>query len=166
MEMLVACHERVQRSLDLMVRLQRHVLETGCDAQAQSAARDVLRYFDVAAPLHHEDEELHVFPALLAGPDASLRQLAGELIDDHRRMEAAWSAARAALTAIAQDTSGTLQLSALQTAALDDFGGLYAQHIAREEGSAYPGALAQLTATDLQHMSRDMMARRGVRSPA
>lgn len=166
MEMLVACHERVQRSLDLMERLQQHVRVTGCDAQAHSAARDVLRYFDVAAPLHHQDEELHVFPPLLAGPDAALRELAGELIDDHRRMEIAWGAARAALTAIAQDTSGTLQLSVAQTAALAHFGGLYTQHMAREEGLAYPGALVQLTAADLQHMSQDMMARRGVRSPA
>jgi hemerythrin-like domain-containing protein len=166
MDMLVACHERVQRSLDLMARLQQHMLATGCDAQARSAARDVLRYFDVAAPLHHQDEELHVFPALLIGPDAALRALAGELIEDHRRMDAAWVAARAALVEIAQDITGALQLSATQTAALDQFAGLYAQHIVREEGLAYPGALAQLSADDLQRMSQDMMARRGVRTPA
>jgi hemerythrin-like domain-containing protein len=166
MAMLVACHERVQRSLDLMARLQQHMLATGCDEQARSAARDVLRYFDVAAPLHHQDEELHVFPALLIGPDAALRQLASELIDDHRRMEAAWGAARAALVEIAQDITGALQLSATQTAAMDQFAGLYAQHIVREEDLAYPGALAQLSADDLQRMSQDMMARRGVRTPA
>jgi hemerythrin-like domain-containing protein len=166
MEMLVACHERVQRSLDLMARLQQHLLATGCDEQARSAARDVLRYFDVAAPLHHQDEELHVFPALLVGPDAALRELAGELIEDHRRMEAAWGAARAALAEIAQGMTGALLLSAEQTAALDHFAGLYTQHIVREEGLAYPGALAQLSATDLQRMSQDMMARRGVRVPA
>jgi hemerythrin-like domain-containing protein len=162
MEMLVACHERVQRSLDLMARLQQHVLATGCDDQARSAARDVLRYFDVAAPLHHQDEELHVFPVLLVAPDLALRQLASELIADHRRMEAAWVVARAVLLAIAQDTTGTLQLSTAQTVALADFAGLYAQHIVREEGLAYPGALAHLSAVDLQTMSQDMMARRGV----
>jgi hemerythrin-like domain-containing protein len=162
MEMLVACHERVQRSLDLMARLQQHVLATGCDEQARAAARDVLRYFDVAAPLHHQDEELHVFPVLLVGQDAALRQLACELIDDHRRMETAWVAARAALLAIAEDTTGELQLSAAQMAALAYFTGLYAQHIVREEGLAYPGALALLSAADLQIMSQDMMTRRGV----
>jgi hemerythrin-like domain-containing protein len=162
MDMLVACHERVQRSLDLMARLQQHMLATGCDAQARSAARDVLRYFDVAAPLHHQDEELHVFPVLLGGPDTELRQLACELIDDHRRMEVAWVVARVVLLAIAQDTTGVLHLSPTQTAALADFAGLYAQHIVREEGLAYPGALAQLSAVDLQRMSQDMMTRRGV----
>lgn len=32
-----------------------------------------MRYFGLAAPLHHQDEELHLFPPLLAGPDAALR---------------------------------------------------------------------------------------------
>jgi hemerythrin-like domain-containing protein len=164
MEMLVACHERVQRSLDLLDRLQQHVRASGCDAQARSAARDVLRYFDLAAPLHHQDEELHVFPALLSGPDVALRQLAGALIADHRRMETAWAAAREVLVAIAQDAAGTLRISAAQTTALSDFAALYDLHIEREEALAYPAALARLSATDLQRMSQDMMARRGVRS--
>jgi hypothetical protein len=64
--MLEACHERVQRTLALLARLRVHVREQGADENARQAARDVLRYFDMAAPLHHEDEELHVFPLLLA----------------------------------------------------------------------------------------------------
>ena len=65
-EMLEACHERVQRMLDLLTRLRNHVAKNGCDVQANDAAVDVMRYFDLAAPLHHQDEELHVFPAVLA----------------------------------------------------------------------------------------------------
>ena len=49
--MLEACHERVQRTLALLQRLRAHVLEYGADVPAQQAARDVLRYFDIAAPL-------------------------------------------------------------------------------------------------------------------
>src|SRR5688572_25382640 len=52
-EMLAACHARMDRSLDLLGRLGRHLHDQGCDAQARSAATDVLRYFDIAAPLHH-----------------------------------------------------------------------------------------------------------------
>ena len=65
-EMLEACHERVERSLDLLARLCSYLHDHACDDTARQAARDVLRYFDIAAPLHHEDEELHVFPLLLA----------------------------------------------------------------------------------------------------
>ena len=65
--MLAACHERMQRMLALLARLRTHVASHGPDAQAQQAARDVMRYFDQAAPQHHRDEELHVFPPLLSG---------------------------------------------------------------------------------------------------
>ena len=70
-EMLGACHERVQRTLDLLQRLQTYLAEQGVDDSARQAARDVLRYFDIAAPLHHQDEERHVFPPLLAQGDAA-----------------------------------------------------------------------------------------------
>ena len=73
-EMLEACHDRVRRSLDLLARLIVHVDRHGHDTQSRSAARDVLRYFDLAAPHHHEDEERHVFPRLLASGDDALVQ--------------------------------------------------------------------------------------------
>lgn len=162
-ELLQACHERVQRSLALMARLQQHLLEVGCDDNARQAARDVLRYFDVAAPLHHQDEELHVFPPLLLGADAGLRTLVRTLMQDHRDMEVAWGHAREVLLAIAEDRLGELTLSVSQTGALDQFAALYGQHIAHEEGLAYPAAQAVLSGTALHAMAQDMMQRRGVR---
>jgi len=48
-----------------------------------------MRYFDMAAPLHHEDEKLHVFPALLKWPDVALHQLVARLIAGHRQIETA-----------------------------------------------------------------------------
>jgi Hemerythrin HHE cation binding domain len=67
--MLATCHERVRRMLTLQAKLQQQLLDQGCDEPARQAARDVMRYFDIAAPLHHQDEELHVFPPLAAGPE-------------------------------------------------------------------------------------------------
>lgn len=69
-DMLEACHERVRRSLALLNRLVTWVDEHGHDDMSRSAASDVLRYFNLAAPLHHQDEELHVFPLLSCGDDA------------------------------------------------------------------------------------------------
>ena len=82
-EMLDACHDRVRRSLDLLARLRSYLRDKGCDDSARQAARDVLRYFDMAAPLHHEDEERHVFPPLLAQTgDAPLLALVRQLQRD------------------------------------------------------------------------------------
>src|SRR5665647_521132 len=57
-EMLEACHERVNRMLALLVRLREYLPGHGTDDNARQAARDVMRYFDLAAPHHHQDEEL------------------------------------------------------------------------------------------------------------
>ena len=161
-EMLAACHERVERMLALLTRLQQHLLESGCDDPARQAASDVTRYFDLAAPLHHQDEELHVFPPLLAGPDAGLRSLVQRLLDDHRAMEVAWPAARRILVAVAGcPATGWTPLLPKQTAALQAFAALYQRHLADEDGLAYPAAQEVLSAQALQAMGRDMMQRRG-----
>ncbi len=162
-DMLHACHERVQRTLDLLARLQLHLQTVGCDDNARQAARDVLRYFDVAAPLHHQDEELHVFPLLLQSGDAVQCELVHRLVQDHRDMEKSWAHARAVLHLIADDTTGTLAVHDDQTQVLDAFAALYAQHLVSEENLAYPAARTLLSDEALQAMSQDMMTRRGVR---
>jgi hemerythrin-like domain-containing protein len=160
-EMLNACHERVHRMLDLLQRLQAHVQAHGNDAQARQAARDVMRYFDLAAPAHHRDEELHVFPVLLAQDDAALTALVARLHQDHLQMEQRWAIARGVLSALDQ---GTLQaIDTAQAAALEAFASLYGGHIAAEEQAAYPAASAAMGAQAIAAMGHEMMARRGAR---
>ena len=101
-EMLQACHERVQRMLSLLQRLQDYLHDKPCDDMARQAARDVLRYFDIAAPLHHEDEELHVFPPLLAQGSPMVVALVQQLQADHAAMAADWAQARVPLQALAE----------------------------------------------------------------
>jgi hemerythrin-like domain-containing protein len=161
-EMLEACHERVHRMLDLLQRLREHLILHGADEQARQAARDVMRYFDVAAPEHHRDEELHVFPALVAQGDPETVAVVGRLRDDHQRMDAGWRDARRVLAALAD---GEVRApGASDEAALDDFAGLYAGHIEAEEEIAYPAARAAMGPEPLAAMSRDMMQRRGLKT--
>ena len=70
----------------LFERLVAHVRAQGHDAASRSAAADVLRYFDLAAPHHHQDEELHVLPPLLASDDATQRALAEQLVAEGARV--------------------------------------------------------------------------------
>ena len=106
--MLEACHERVERTLTLLSRLRSYLREQAVDDAARQAARDVLRYFDIAAPLHHEDEELHVFPLLLARGAPSVVALVRQLQQDHVHMAADWAAARGALAALADGSAAGL----------------------------------------------------------
>lgn len=158
-EMLQACHERIERTLGLLESLRAHHALHGPDAQARQAAADVLRYFDLAAPHHHQDEELHVFPALVASGDAAMLALVARLKQDHLQMEAGWRAARTVLAGIAE--GGSTRLTPPEDAALAAFAALYGSHIEAEEQVAYPQARTSLSAPALAAMGRDMRRRRG-----
>lgn len=163
--MLEACHERVERMLRLIIRLQEHLQEKGLDEPVRQAARDVMRYFDLAAPMHHEDEERHVFPPLMLDADAVVKALVLRLIQDHRQMEVAWQGARAVLLTLAEHDGQTLltELTVWQKVALNDFARLYRQHLDDEDKVAYPTARELLSPSAVHAMRDDMMARRGVK---
>lgn len=158
-DLLEACHERVLRSLALLQKLQDYLHDHRCDDSARQAARDVLRYFDMAAPLHHEDEELHVFPPLLERGGADTVAAVRQLQQDHEAMSANWQAARALLQALAEGSQESF--SALDEAVLARFAGVYAEHIRLEEDLVYPAARALLAPEAVQAMGAEMRRRRG-----
>lgn len=158
-EMLAACHERVQRSLDLLGRLTTYIDDEGHDAQTRSAATDVLRYFDLAAPLHHQDEEQHVFPLLLAQGDVSLQTTVLRLQADHRQMERLWAEVREALLRWSEPGCEE-KIGADTQAAMTRFRGLYAGHIQAEEGLVFPAARAAMSEATQAAMGAEMQARR------
>ncbi|MBC5783092.1 hemerythrin domain-containing protein [Ramlibacter sp. USB13] len=160
-EMLEACHERVHRMLALLGRLREHVRTHGSDVQARQAARDVMRYFDMAAPQHHLDEELHVFPPLLAQGEERVAQVVRRLQQDHLEMESRWREAREVLVLVAEGSVDRLDTEG--EASLDAFAGLYDAHIRSEEEIAYPAAQAAIDAPGRTAMGREMMKRRGVK---
>ena len=160
-EMLAACHERVNRMLALLVRLRAHVRQHGADDQARQAARDVLRYFDQAAPQHHQDEELHVFPPLLALADPTLAAVVRRLQQDHLDMAARWREARVVLVRLAE--GGLDRLDGEDETALEAFASLYEAHLRAEDEIAYPAAERLLDDRARSAMGEEMMHRRGAR---
>jgi hemerythrin-like domain-containing protein len=157
-EMLAACHERVERSLKLLERLGEHLQRKGADAQAQGAARDVMRYFDLAAPHHHEDEERHVLPVLRASGQGDL---ADRIAADHRAMSAAWVLVREDLAAVVQGHASAV-IGDAPRERWRDFAALYRAHAALEDASAFPVAAAALDADAQRAMGDEMARRRGV----
>jgi hemerythrin-like domain-containing protein len=157
-ELLAACHDRVRRSLDLLQRLVAHAGEHGADDQAASAARDVLRYFSLAAPLHHEDEERHLLPLLRASGEPALAEAADRMAADHVAFRAQWPAIAAGLQALAD---GTLPDLPALAAAARRFAELHASHLSLEDTLAIPAAAARAAPADREAMSADMAARRG-----
>ena len=157
--MLEACHERVARTLRLLLKLVEHVANGGVDAQARSAASDVLRYFDIAAPLHHQDEELHVFPLLLAHGDALLNAQVNTMQSDHRRMDTLWGELRPHLVALTATGGAEIDVVALRSMSRA-FADVYASHLQTEEEVLFPAAAQLKTPGQLQDMGNEMRLRR------
>lgn len=161
LEMLSACHGRVERQCATLRRLVPHLAAHGADEQARAAAAAVMRYFDTSGRQHHADEESDLFPALIesmAGSEAvCIRELVDALRADHRALEAHWARVRAGLVRIAAGESATLAAADVEALV-----GLYERHIAREEAELLPMAARLLDEGALAGIGRAMRARRGI----
>ena len=157
-ELLVTCHERLLDKLALLRRLQSHLTRKEPDKQAREAAVNILRYFDLAAPLHHQDEELHIFPAVKKVADHQMQQLLRRLLADHRTFRRLWRDLRSRLRELATTQNPVLLPLGLVTAFCD----LHVQHIQLEESIVFPAALRHVDSIALVEMAADMMQRRGL----
>ena len=162
LEMLSACHYRIERQCSTLRRLAAHLATAGNDAEARAAAAAVMRYFDTSAVHHHADEEEDLFPALIesmAGSDAvCLRELTGSLAADHREIDRHWQRLRLALEEVASGEAASLAPSDV-----DAFADAYQRHIEREESELLPMAARLLSDESLEAIGRSMRERRGIR---
>ena len=161
LEMLAACHGRIEQQCETLRRLIVHLPLHGADAQAREAALAAMRYFDSAARDHHADEEQDLFPALLesmAGSDAiCLREMTQALCAEHRTLEQHWHGVRVMLEGVSAGDA-----SAVDAAAIEALVEAYARHIAREEGELLPMAARLLGDDALRDIGRAMRERRGL----
>jgi len=160
LEMLAACHHRVESQCTTLQRLVAHLATHGCDDQARVAAAAVLRYFDTAAVNHHADEEIDLFPALIdavAGSDATcIRGLIEALKGDHRTLELQWQRLRPALLMIAAGEPQPLPAGDVMPLVA-----LYERHMEREEAELLTMAARLLSDSALDRVGRAMRERRG-----
>lgn len=159
LEMLAACHGRIEDQCATLRRLVPHLAAHGADEQARVAAQKLVRYFDTAARHHHADEEEDLFPMLIesmAGSDAvCIRELTEGLKADHVALEAAWRKLRAGLERVAAGEKVLLDAGDVDALCV-----LYASHIAREEAELLPMAARLLSDEELATVGRAMRARR------
>lgn len=160
-DVLAHCHTRIRKQLATLNKLLAHLPNHGADVDAQQAAHAVLRYFNDAAPLHHEDEEDSLLPQLeiiASGEDASqLQDILPRLLKEHREMERLWLALDRQLSTI---TSGqSAQLSETDVA---QFASLYEAHMHMEESVIAPMAKRLFSNGQMQQLGDAMRGRRGI----
>jgi iron-sulfur cluster repair protein YtfE (RIC family) len=155
LEMLAACHERIEAQLATLERLAPHLAAKGCDAEARSAVQAVLRYFDTSGALHHQDEDHDLFPLLRAKAAAEGRVEIAAAIDElereHETMEVQWKRLRAGMV---------IEEMHLDAEDVTRFAWLYRRHMDREGAAVLPYARQSLGEQERAELGERMAARR------
>lgn len=155
------CHNRIRKQLTTLERLLSHLPEHGADEAARQAAAAVLKYFEKAVHLHHDDEEQDLIPMLRAvaqGDDAAtLQALAPVILQDHQEMDALWQDLHEQLAAIADGSAGTLSTTAVQR-----FSQRYTAHMEREESTMAPMAMRLFSPEQMTQLGAAMQRRRNI----
>jgi hemerythrin-like domain-containing protein len=163
LEMLAACHDKIEAQLCTLEKLVEHLAAKGADAAARSAASQVMRYFDTAGVAHHRDEDEDVFPLL--------RRLAAEhdrpevsavingLGQDHATMDEQWSRLRERLDAIVAGRDARLDAEDVA-----HFAWLYRRHMEMESALVLPFARETVGETQRAVLGSRMAARRRIRA--
>lgn len=155
------CHDRIRKQLSTLEKLLPHLEQHGADAEAQKAVLAVLKYFQNAAPLHHEDEEVDLLPTLVQTAQAAdaelLATLLPKILQQHEHMAAQWHSLEVQLSLIA--TGSAAALSHSEVAA---FQAIYQEHIQIEETQIAPMAMRLFSAEQMHKLGQAMQTRRGV----
>jgi pyridoxamine 5'-phosphate oxidase len=158
------CHGRIRKQLATLEKLLAHLPAHGADEQARQAAQAVMKYFEKAAHLHHDDEEQDLIPMLRAvarGEDAAtLQALAPVILQDHKDMDAMWQDLHEQLAMIADGSASQLSGSTVQR-----FVQRYTGHMEREESTMAPMALRLFSPEQMARLGQAMRQRRGVEQP-
>lgn len=155
--LIEACHGRIVAQCELLRKMIGHQQRHGADPELASAATRVLRYFDIAAPLHHQDEEQDLFP-LLNRQSLKLADIVFRLKQDHEKLDQLWQQLLPDLKkpgALAENPDFGEHAAA--------FCAGYRAHIETEEKQLLDMARHILSEKQLQEMGRAMARRRGQR---
>ena len=155
-EMLYACHSKVKRFCRQLSILPDYLEKHGYTQAVLNDVEQILTYFNRAAPLHHEDEELDFFPQLVkVAPQA--QSSIDELEQQHEYLHENWNALSAQLEELISE-----QRQNIDEHLIESFVQGYERHIALEEPLFEMGREC-LSADILAEMGKSMSARRQVK---
>jgi hemerythrin-like domain-containing protein len=163
-----ASHDRAQRVALLLQRLFEHLRQHGPSQATRVTAGEVRRFMDEAAPRHHQDEDVDLFPRLRrrleaangSAFDPSLAQETALTLErlerDHPVLDDLWVQVRAAL--VHADSSAPTDA---HCACAEQFVGTFLAHHGVEDQIITPIAEQALQPDDLAAIGEAMAARRG-----
>jgi pyridoxamine 5'-phosphate oxidase len=158
--MFALCHQHIRKQCGNLEALARDITRFHVDNTARNRAAMIVRFFDVDAREHHEDEDTVFFPRLLAlDIDVSAKTELGLLLDilskDHNTLRDVWRSLRQSLLGIVDGKSMSTNID------VTTFIALHQHHMHNEDSSVLPFARRHFDDDALVELQSAIMARRG-----
>ncbi len=155
--LLRACHTKILTHCDLLEALAASLDDADREEEVRAAARRVMNYFPTSARLHHQDEEIDLFP-LLIRQSLKLADLVHGLKQEHRQLDELWGAIASDLKRPQDIADRTVFIDRVHA-----FCELNRRHVRRENLELLPRAEGIMSSRQLKDLGTAMAARRGVR---
>jgi hemerythrin-like domain-containing protein len=153
--LLLGCHQRIRHFTEVALRLARNPEAPASDRA--DAARSVLRYFQVALPLHEADENESIYPRLRRKlRPGALAEANEAMVRQHTEIDAVIAELIPQWQSVAASSSPSPELLSI-TRHLQE---LWDAHLSLEEEHVVPALRQHLTADDLKSIRDEMSARR------
>lgn len=166
--MLRACHRRIERAVEILLRVAGRAAEGPLDAPARTALRQVLDYFATSVPRHTADEEESLFPRLAVGAPREAAEAARWLSEQHAVLESLHAEAErlgrelVETGALPPGEAGARRLAEVAAQLRQ----IYTEHIRAEDDALFPLAERTLAREELERVGQEMAARRGLAGAA
>ena len=141
---LDACHLQIQKHLAELRRMAKHMETQGLNQADRKLAGEIEGFFSSTSREHHEQEEKHVFPSLLASGTEEIKAAVRSLQQDHGFIEENWIELAPQLRAISEGNDWFHSEEFQHN--VSTFLELLDGHIALEETMIYPESKAQWAA--------------------
>ncbi|MDX2503695.1 MAG: hemerythrin domain-containing protein [Gammaproteobacteria bacterium] len=163
LDLLSSCHEKILHFSSALLKLSTTLKCEGWSGNLVTSAEQISRYFNIAGPEHHKDEEMHLFPAIIAlDPEftkpetAELVQLINRLIKEHVESDVLWASLNSMLQEKTEDFANLYRLAG-------QFEAEMRRHVIIENEQIFPFAKAHISATEFKKMGAAIAQRRGIK---
>ena len=154
-DMLYACHSKVKRFCKQLRILPEYLAKNGINQAVKNDVQQIIHYFNLSAPLHHDDEECDFFPALVRVQPQAQSDI-DELESQHELLHQNWALLSAQLEALVAGERNDVDAELIAR-----FIAGYDVHIAIEEPLFELGRI-HLAQTELERMGKIMAERRKI----
>jgi len=164
LELLSSCHEKILHFSSTLLKLSTALKQEGWNDNFVATAEQIQRYFNVAAPEHHHDEELHLFPAIISldpefkKPETlELVTAINLMIKEHVESDALWESLNSMLE------ERTENFDELEKLAIQ-FEADMREHAEIENETIFPFAEEHISEKEFEKMGAEIAKRRGVKN--